>query len=238
MEDWILVVFLVLLTVLVAGWVCIIRTVLRRLLSEESQRFAFRMAAALTSAVLVFVLVYLSSISAVSQMGELNESRSFFIGQGQRIREALAEYRKQRGQYPSSLDQLPGANERFVTKDLWQHPLQYSVTADGYTLASLGRDGKVGGDGLDADIDLSREGPVHLRPTLWQLLFETRDARGVFTVALLACLTSGLTCYIASKPRQQTSVTVERMVASIIVTTISAAFVSSILVLVYFVSSH
>lgn len=230
--------FSVLLTVLVAGWVYIIRMMLRRLLSEGNQQFAFRMAAALTTAALVFVLVYMSSISSVSQMRELDGSQGFLRNNSRLIREALAEYRKQHEQYPNSLDQLPGANERFVTNDNWQRPFQYSVTADGYALASLGRDGKAGGDGLDADIDLSRDGPVHLRPTLWQLLFETTDAGSVFTVALLACLISGLTCYIASKPRQRSSVTVGQMVASIVVTTIGAAFVSLHLVLIYFVSSH
>ena len=70
-----------------------------------------------------------------------------------------------------------------------------------------------------------------------QLLFETQNAGGVFTIALLAALASGLTCYIASKPRQRPSATAGQMVVSIVVTTIGAVFVSSILVLMYFVLS-
>jgi hypothetical protein len=236
--DWILIFFLVVLAVLVAGWVYVVRTVLLRFVSEQNQRFAFRLAAALTSAVLVFVVVYMSSIAAVSQMRELDGVRSFLGLQGQLIREALAEYRKRQGRYPDSLDQLPGVNERFFTEDRWHHPYQYSVSGDGYTLVCLGRDGKPGGEGLDADIDLSQEGPIHVRPTTMQLLFETQNADGVFTIALLAALFSGLTCYVASKPRQSPSVSAAQMVVSIVVTTVAAAFVSLGLVLMYFVSGH
>ncbi len=58
---------------------------------------------------------------------------------------------------PSSLDVLPKrdgyANQ---TMDGWDRPLQYRIAADGtITLTSLGRDGKPGGSGADADVSVS-----------------------------------------------------------------------------------
>jgi hypothetical protein len=58
---------------------------------------------------------------------------------------------------PSSLDVLPkrdGYMNR--TTDGWNRPLQYRVAQDGIiTLTSLGADGKLGGNGEDADISVS-----------------------------------------------------------------------------------
>ena len=65
--------------------------------------------------------------------------------------------------------------------DPWGNPYQYRPEGDGYTLYSLGRDGKRGGEGLDEDPDV-RDLSSHIVdrdpvprvciPTLWQFTFE------------------------------------------------------------------
>ena len=46
----------------------------------------------------------------------------------------------------------PYIQNRSALTDPWGHPYAYAVTVSGYKITSLGRDGKVGGDGEDADI--------------------------------------------------------------------------------------
>jgi hypothetical protein len=59
---------------------------------------------------------------------------------------------RQTGALPRALDDLPAVPHRdSSTVDGWDHPILYSVDGDEITLSSLGRDGKVGGGGDDAD---------------------------------------------------------------------------------------
>jgi hypothetical protein len=83
-------------------------------------------------------------------------------------------YAKQKGQLPSTLAVL-AEREGYVnrTTDGWGRPLQYHVDGDGViTLASLGRDGKPGGSGADADISESyysrrKDGTLWVGAELW-----------------------------------------------------------------------
>jgi general secretion pathway protein G len=78
---------------------------------------------------------------------------------------ALATYRIDNGDYPTAEQGLTalvkapaGAtvwNGPYVQeppKDPWGHDYVYTVADGRYTLTSLGKDGKPGGDGVDADI--------------------------------------------------------------------------------------
>ena len=57
------------------------------------------------------------------------------------------------GNHPPDLSVLPMLNGDNETSDAWGRPLKYSVDDQGIiTLKSLGRDGKRGGEGEDADI--------------------------------------------------------------------------------------
>src|SRR5208283_4939170 len=66
-------------------------------------------------------------------------------------------YAKTNKAVPLSLDLLPkreGYSNQ--TTDAWGRPLMYRVTQDGIiTLTSFGKDGKLGGNGEDADISVS-----------------------------------------------------------------------------------
>jgi general secretion pathway protein G len=78
---------------------------------------------------------------------------------------ALAMYRLDNGDYPTAEQGLkalavqpspaPPAWRPYVQeepKDPWGHDYVYTVESGGFTLTSLGKDGKPGGEGVDADI--------------------------------------------------------------------------------------
>ena len=71
------------------------------------------------------------------------------------IKERVLQYAHSHNQLPHFLSELPpmgGAYDDSVV-DEWGRPIAYTVSASGLvTLTSLGRDGKVGGSGKDADM--------------------------------------------------------------------------------------
>lgn len=71
-------------------------------------------------------------------------------------------FREGEGRLPKDLAEvfarkLPTGRSDDATKDLFAHPMTYVPAADGkgFAVGSLGRDGKAGGKGPDADV-LSR----------------------------------------------------------------------------------
>lgn len=72
-------------------------------------------------------------------------------------------YREDTGNWPADLEALtlPGGNGPYMRdkdiNDPWGHPVVYRIAADGrgFALAILGRDGRVGGVGPDADTALA-----------------------------------------------------------------------------------
>lgn len=115
--------------------------------------------------------------------------------------------------------------------DLWGHPFYYRQTTDGIELACLGRDGKAGGVGLDADMFVGdKPNDPKMRLPLSQFLFETPGSGALFAVALMAGLFAG-GIWLSAPKAKPTSTT--RLVAGIAVTTISAVVVAVFLALVH-----
>jgi len=86
----------------------------------------------------------------------------------QTVAEALGQYHSDCGKYPESLEGLsksdgscsswgPVAYMNKIPKDAFGKDLIYSVEGSEYTLKSLGKDGKEGGTGVDADITLEEQ---------------------------------------------------------------------------------
>jgi len=83
---------------------------------------------------------------------------------------------------PKSLDVLP-RREGYAnrTKDGWGRELDYSISGGGIlTLKSLGRDGKIGGTGEDADISKSyrtvdEEGNSLIKDDYWIVNAKVRN---------------------------------------------------------------
>jgi len=154
------------------------------------------------------------------------------------IRRGLSDYAREHGQFPDSLEQLPDLKEGWHPVDPWKHPYQYGKTADGYRLLSLGRDGKPGGVGLDADIDSEQGDDILIEPTLSQFLFEAKGGRTLFNVAIVASLFAGLACYLASGTKDGHPAAVGNVLGSIVISTISATVVSLFLVMIYLSVNH
>jgi hypothetical protein len=94
----------------------------------------------------------------------------------------IEQFRAGNGAPPKQIADIPGlqaqaANQRL---DRWNHPLEYHPHENGeYDLFSLGRDGRPGGAGLDADLYHDRREGKLARPTLSQFVF-TLDGNEIY----------------------------------------------------------
>ncbi len=73
------------------------------------------------------------------------------------IRDALGRYHQDRGAYPTTAEGLDALRGPYlpagVPQDPWGRPYRYTAPAPGgYVLSTLGRDGRPGGTGKDADV--------------------------------------------------------------------------------------
>ncbi len=160
------------------------------------------MVAASVTAFLVFALTYLAAWSglryAVIQSGLPTRLNMMRMGIWS-TRNDLSEFARKHGRYPDSLDELGRA--QIMSVDAWNQPYSYSKYDGGYQLLSLGRDGKPGGEGLDADMnsaDMDAENPYAYlmpQPTLHQFLIEGQFSATLFWVAFGVGIFSGLLLY-------------------------------------------
>lgn len=193
----------------------------------RSRRF---FAASLT-AILVFALTYAASWVQLGYSPTVD--RHWFRTRADLlpVRVVLETYRKAKGEYPSSLQDLAilndsqakfFASDQFV--DSWLRPYCYRKTASGYELASLGRDAKSGGVGLDADIFVDDQ-PFSAKTRLpWsQFSFETPGSGVLFVVALIASLMAG---NIVRKAGAEFALSKSALVASVVFTTLAAVIVA------------
>ena len=116
------------------------------------------------------------------------------------VEDAVAAYKEQHDSLPDSLQQFSfsGENhllcdEQGIPVDGWQRPLLYEVKGDSYVITSLGRDGEVGGVGLDCDLTNLNPYPRAARLPLGQFLFDVPRQN-----ILGACLASGVLAFIVS----------------------------------------
>lgn len=204
-----------------------------------------RVAAVLATIVLVFVLSYLAACVAAwpfatSEMTVMNND--FLM-----ISSALAAFAKAHGGYPESLDELAGIEEgrhlfdetgRLRYVDPWRNPYQYERTERDYRLYSLGRDGKPGGEGLDADLEYDPRSYVSVKPTFRQFLFDMPESGAAITLAFWTSLCAGLACYFSTAPREGRQPVRLRAVVNMAVVTVAAVFVAFILALIYLTGEH
>ncbi|MEI9928414.1 MAG: type II secretion system major pseudopilin GspG [Sphingomonas sp.] len=128
--------------------------------------------AGLTLIEMMIVLVIIAVVSgAIVMSGILNrpdEARATTARADiKTISGALAMYRLDNGDYPTAEQGLTALSERPTTApvppawhsyvqeppvDPWGRPYVYTVEGGSYTITSLGKDGKPGGQGVDADI--------------------------------------------------------------------------------------
>lgn len=79
----------------------------------------------------------------------------------------LQDYRVQYGSYPKNLE-----DAGLWAEDNWGHPLIYSLPDGKPLIESLGRDGKRGGRGTNADLSNRNLNPPEGRVSFWQRLLD------------------------------------------------------------------
>jgi len=121
--------------------------------------------------VVMFILVMLAGVVTVMVTNRVEEAKhAKAITDIESLENAIDQYHLQNGVYPTALEDLrtkptgqdlPSWNGPYIKKpvpnDPWGRPYQYVVpgqhNAQSVDLYSLGRDGKEGGSGPDADIN-------------------------------------------------------------------------------------
>jgi hypothetical protein len=113
------------------------------------------------------------------------------------LRAEVERYRVANGRLPTSLAELEAVKEHKVPLDdegrpldSWQRPFHYEVNDGSYDLYSLGRDGRAGGFGLDADLHAGKRDLATELPTLWQFTTQL-DTEGI----QLSCFLAGLLAF-------------------------------------------
>jgi general secretion pathway protein G len=130
--------------------------------------------AGLTLVEMIVVLAIIALVAALivpNVIGRPDEARVTVANTDIRtISAALKMYRLDNGSYPTTAQGLKALAEKPTTPPLpsnwsgegylgevpldpWGNPYAYTSTGSAFTLKSLGKDGKPGGEGLDADLD-------------------------------------------------------------------------------------
>lgn len=118
--------------------------------------------------IVLVIIAIVSGLIVVNVMGRPDEARATRVKTDLKtLSSALAMYRLDNLTYPTTEQGLKALFERPVTPpvpqawrsyvaeaptDPWGNPYTYTSDETGYTITSLGRDGKAGGEGVDADI--------------------------------------------------------------------------------------
>lgn len=110
---------------------------------------------------------------------------------------ALAQHAQEEGAFPQTLEELDNSQREFPVDEegrligQWRQSVHYRRLAEGYELATLGRDGEPGGLGGDADLESpgsSRSKAPSLRLPFRYFAFEANGSWGVFLAALVGSL--------------------------------------------------
>ncbi|MCG7543706.1 type II secretion system protein GspG [Pseudoalteromonas ruthenica] len=118
--------------------------------------------------IVMVILGLLASIIAPRMFSKVDSAREGTAkAQMQVMATALDSYRLDIGYYPKTLDDLVNSSHKMwdgpyfpkaIPADPWGNEYSYEVTSENgresFTLKSLGRDGKPGGEGEDADVEL------------------------------------------------------------------------------------
>jgi hypothetical protein len=235
-----IVVWVAIPSILVAVGILIVRSAVWRTVRAGWRNVVFGLIVAVATALTVFILVYLAAWSELKQQVAVGDIAPHWVermcSDFQEMRKALSDFALQHGHYPELLEEVPELKDREF-RDGWDHPYQYRKTENGFSLMSLGRDGKPGGAGLDADIDSGVQF-IRFQPTLSQFLYESAGSRTLFKVAIAASCFAGITCYMASARREKPYLTAAVSLTSVAVTVVGSVLVSIALLSIYLFENH
>lgn len=121
--------------------------------------------------IVLIIVAILAGLVAVNVMGRPDEAKATATKTNlSTISGALKMYRLDNGSYPTTEQGLQALVEKTTAPpapatfpqggylsapaaDGWGKPYEYSSDGSSFTIRSLGKDGKPGGEGIDADID-------------------------------------------------------------------------------------
>jgi general secretion pathway protein G len=121
--------------------------------------------------IVLVIIAVIAGLITVNVMGRPDEARATTTKSNiTSINAALKMYRLDNGAYPTTEQGLKALVERPTAApvpgswaqggylsapplDAWQKPYEYQSDGMSFTIRSFGRDGKPGGEGVDADID-------------------------------------------------------------------------------------
>jgi len=121
--------------------------------------------------IVLVIIAIVAGLVAANVMGRPDEAKATATKSNiAAVKTALTMYRLDNGDYPTTEQGLKALVEKTTTPPLpatfpqggylstpavdgWGKPYEYSSQGGSYTIKSLGKDGKVGGEGVDADID-------------------------------------------------------------------------------------
>lgn len=158
------------------------------------------------------------------------------------IGKAISTYQTRRGRPPQSINNLDQGGDLLITQaqsdgDGWRRPFIFSVSGTNAIAISYGRDGKPGGLGLDCDLSSTNWAPTEARPTLQQFFYGMPT--GGMIKASIACgvLVFFLALFTLRVPALTRSALLY-LVLKIILITIAAAFVATIITALHVPSGH
>lgn len=121
--------------------------------------------------IVLIIVAILAGLVAVNVMGRPDEAKATATRTNiSTIAGALKLYRLDNGSYPTTEQGLKALVEKTTTPpipatfapggylsapatDGWGKPYEYASDGNSFTIRSLGKDAKIGGEGIDADID-------------------------------------------------------------------------------------
>lgn len=112
--------------------------------------------------IVMVILGLLASLVGPAMFGKLDTSKvKTAQAQMELLATALDTYRLDVGEYPEKLSELRVSDDKrwdgpYLPKDVpndpWENPYSYERAGKAFSLKSLGRDGKEGGEDIDADV--------------------------------------------------------------------------------------
>lgn len=153
-------------------------------------------------------------------------------------------YRDRFGKLPRSLDQLGRLPEPRVrldrdgqVRDGWDRPLGYAIQRDGYLLFSYGRDGRPGGNSLDADLTHRNLRPPEAR-LAYRELFSLRETRGMVFTCFLGGLCAAMLAWWVTSPEDINWHALPVLGIKLLLTGGAALFVAMVLTVLHVPTGH
>lgn len=152
-------------------------------------------------------------------------------------------YRFMNGHYPIVLEEVDDLDSPFRHNgdgeivDYYDNPIQYDLVGETFTVFSFGRDGRPGGDGLDADVYSRWTGQKLTPPTLRQF-YRDCQTKGLVLTSLIAGAVGGLLAVPTRNRKQPFPNSWKRIIVRIGITCAASVIAALFIGIVHLPSGH